>query len=90
MSQRQRTTDIPLIPREVLFGNPDKAMPKVSHDGKHLAFLAPLAGVLDAFGGYDKRPYNGTSEIIFVARSRRQPPGLSTGYGRSRRGMEGR
>jgi len=31
MSQRRRTTDIPLIPREVLFGNPDKAMPKVSH-----------------------------------------------------------
>jgi hypothetical protein len=47
MSQRQRTTDIPLIPREVLFGNPDKAMPKVSHDGKQLAFLAPLAGVLN-------------------------------------------
>jgi hypothetical protein len=50
MSQRRRTTDIPLIPREVLFGNPDKASPKVSHDGKQLAFLAPLAGVLNVWG----------------------------------------
>ena len=43
MSQRQPITDIPLIPREVLFGNPGKAMPKVSHDGKQLAFLAARA-----------------------------------------------
>jgi len=49
VSRRQCTTDIPLIPREVLFGNPDKAMPKVSHDGKQLAFLAPLAGVLNVW-----------------------------------------
>ncbi|WP_439625297.1 S9 family peptidase [Gemmata sp.] len=31
----------PLIPRDVLFGNPDKAGPQVSPDGKHLAYLAP-------------------------------------------------
>ncbi|MBA4065998.1 MAG: S9 family peptidase [Isosphaera sp.] len=31
----------PLIPREVLFGNPDKAGPQISPDGKHLAYLAP-------------------------------------------------
>jgi dipeptidyl aminopeptidase/acylaminoacyl peptidase len=31
----------PLIPREVLFGNPDKASPKISPDGKYLAYLAP-------------------------------------------------
>ena len=36
-----------LIPRQVLFGNPDKAMVKVSHDGKHLAFLAPFNNVLN-------------------------------------------
>lgn len=29
----------PLIPREVLFGNPDKASPKISPDGKRLAYL---------------------------------------------------
>jgi dipeptidyl aminopeptidase/acylaminoacyl peptidase len=31
----------PLIPRDVLFGNPDKASPQISPDGKHIAYLAP-------------------------------------------------
>jgi len=31
----------PLIPREVLFGNPDKASPQLSPDGARLAYLAP-------------------------------------------------
>ncbi len=31
----------PLIPRDVLFGNPDKASPNLSPDGLHLAYLAP-------------------------------------------------
>jgi dipeptidyl aminopeptidase/acylaminoacyl peptidase len=31
----------PVIPRDVLFGNPDKAGPKISPDGKQLAYLAP-------------------------------------------------
>jgi dipeptidyl aminopeptidase/acylaminoacyl peptidase len=31
----------PLIPREVLFGNPERANPKLSPDGKRLAWLAP-------------------------------------------------
>src|SRR2546421_10787974 len=31
----------PLIPRKVLFGNPSKASPLLSPDGKRLAFLAP-------------------------------------------------
>ncbi len=30
-----------LIPREVLFGNPERASPKLSPDGKMLAYLAP-------------------------------------------------
>src|SRR5262245_53276643 len=37
----------PLIPRDVLFGNPDKAMARMSHDGKRLAYLAPVEGVLN-------------------------------------------
>ena len=36
-----------LIARETLFGNPDRAGPQVSPDGKQLAFLAPLDGVLN-------------------------------------------
>src|SRR5438105_1257343 len=31
----------PLIPREVLFGNPEKAAPSISPDGTRLAWLAP-------------------------------------------------
>jgi dipeptidyl aminopeptidase/acylaminoacyl peptidase len=31
----------PLIPRKVLFGNPVKAAPRISPDGKRLAYLAP-------------------------------------------------
>lgn len=31
----------PLIPRDVLFGNPERSSVQISPDGKHLAFLAP-------------------------------------------------
>lgn len=31
----------PLIPREVLFGNPERVDPKISPDGKYLAYRAP-------------------------------------------------
>jgi len=34
---------VPLIPREVLFGNPEKTEPKISPDGKHLAYIAPVS-----------------------------------------------
>jgi dipeptidyl aminopeptidase/acylaminoacyl peptidase len=41
----------PLIPRDVLFGNPEKADPQLSPDGAHLAYLAPLDGVLNVWVG---------------------------------------
>jgi dipeptidyl aminopeptidase/acylaminoacyl peptidase len=41
----------PLIPRRVLFGNPDKAMARMSHDAKRLAYLAPVDGVLNVWVG---------------------------------------
>lgn len=45
------TSDEQLIPREVLFGNPEKTSPKLSPDGRFLAFLAPSEdlGVLNVF-----------------------------------------
>jgi dipeptidyl aminopeptidase/acylaminoacyl peptidase len=58
-------TSLPtLIPREVLFGNPEKAQPRLSPDGKRLAYLAPVDGVLNVWvgpvdspvGGEDYRP----------------------------------
>jgi len=39
----------PLIPREVLFGNPEKANPQISPDGRKLAYLAPHNGVLNVW-----------------------------------------
>jgi len=35
----------PLIPRKVLFGNPEKANVQISPDGKMLSYLAPVDGV---------------------------------------------
>lgn len=41
----------PLIPRDVIFGNPDRASPQLSPDGRRMAFLAPLDGVLNVWVG---------------------------------------
>jgi dipeptidyl aminopeptidase/acylaminoacyl peptidase len=41
--------EVPIIPRKVIFGNPDKASPSISPDGKHIAFLAPKDGVLNVW-----------------------------------------
>ncbi|MFN4181850.1 MAG: TolB family protein, partial [bacterium] len=41
--------EIPLIPRKVFFGNPEKASPQISPDGKYLAYLAPDEGVLNVW-----------------------------------------
>jgi dipeptidyl aminopeptidase/acylaminoacyl peptidase len=43
--------DAELIPRSVLFGNPDKAAARVSPDGTRLSFLAPVNGVLNVWVG---------------------------------------
>lgn len=38
-----------LIPRQVLFGNPERASVQLSHDGKYLSWLAPKDGVLNVW-----------------------------------------
>jgi dipeptidyl aminopeptidase/acylaminoacyl peptidase len=40
---------VDLIPRDVLFGNPERANPQISPDGKMLAWLAPDEGVLNVW-----------------------------------------
>jgi dipeptidyl aminopeptidase/acylaminoacyl peptidase len=40
-----------LIPRKVLFDNPDKSNARISPDGKQLSFLAPVNGVLNVWVG---------------------------------------
>src|SRR6516162_10965699 len=39
----------PLIPRTVLFGNPERSSPEISPDGTMLAYLAPDQGVLNVW-----------------------------------------
>jgi dipeptidyl aminopeptidase/acylaminoacyl peptidase len=41
----------PLIPREVLFGNPDRTAPALSPDGARIGFIAPVDGVLNVWVG---------------------------------------
>lgn len=43
--------DTKLIPREVLFGNPDKAQARLSPDGKWLSYLKPVEGVMNVWVG---------------------------------------
>lgn len=38
-----------LIPRESLFGNPEKAQARLSPDGKFISYIAPVEGVLNVF-----------------------------------------
>ncbi len=41
--------DTELIPRDVLFGNPERAAARISPDGLSIAYLAPLDGVLNVW-----------------------------------------
>jgi dipeptidyl aminopeptidase/acylaminoacyl peptidase len=41
--------DTTLLPRSVLFSNPDRAMPQLSPDGKHLSYLSSVDGVLNVW-----------------------------------------
>ncbi|MGH3139775.1 MAG: S9 family peptidase [Gaiellales bacterium] len=49
-----------LIPRKILFGNPDRGSPEVAPDGRRLAHLAPVDDVLNVWvgdlGGDGARP----------------------------------
>ncbi|MCJ7622658.1 MAG: prolyl oligopeptidase family serine peptidase, partial [Anaerolineaceae bacterium] len=44
-------SNVPLIPRKVLFDNPDKASARISPDGTKISYLAPLDGVLNIWVG---------------------------------------
>jgi dipeptidyl aminopeptidase/acylaminoacyl peptidase len=43
--------NVPLIPLEVLFGNPEKMSPQISPDGSRTAYIAPDEGVLNVWVG---------------------------------------
>ena len=41
--------EVPLIPRDDLFGNPERANVQISPDGKYLSWIAPVDGVLNVW-----------------------------------------
>jgi len=49
MSCKPSSKEEPLIPRDVLFGNPDKASLQISPDGQYISFLAPVNNVLNVW-----------------------------------------
>ena len=46
-SNQSNTMSVPLIPKSVLFGNPEKMQPRLSPDGELLSYIAPRDGVLN-------------------------------------------
>jgi dipeptidyl aminopeptidase/acylaminoacyl peptidase len=48
-NRQNGAAQVELIPRSVLFGNPDRAAGRISPDGRHISFLAPLEGVLNVW-----------------------------------------
>lgn len=56
------------IPRRLLFGDPERAAPRLSPDGKALAFLAPAEGVMNLWVG----PADAPTAARPVTRDRRR------------------
>jgi dipeptidyl aminopeptidase/acylaminoacyl peptidase len=60
------TATVPLVPRDVLFGNPERTSPRISPDGTRLAYIAPVDGVLNVWvgevGSDDFRPVTKDTE----------------------------
>ena len=74
---------VDLLPREVFFGNPERANVQLSPDGKRLSFLAPSAGVLNVWvqtiGQNDARPVT-SSTLRPITRYRWMPNGEQIVY----------
>jgi dipeptidyl aminopeptidase/acylaminoacyl peptidase len=45
----EAAVDVPLVPRRVLFGNPERVSPRISPDGTRLGWIAPDEGVLNVW-----------------------------------------
>ncbi len=43
------TGTVELIPRKMLFGNPERTEVRLSHDGERIAYLAPVDGVMNVW-----------------------------------------
>ena len=50
-----------LISRKVLFGNPERTSVRLSHDGAHISYLAPVGRGHECVGGAGQRRRGGAS-----------------------------
>ena len=64
--------DVPLIPRRLLFGNPEKTGPTLSDDGKQIAFRAAVDGVMNVWVGPADKPEAAKPVTKDTSRSIRQ------------------
>jgi dipeptidyl aminopeptidase/acylaminoacyl peptidase len=49
LATRIPESSLPLVPRQVLFGNPERFSPRVSPDGSRLGWIAPDEGILNVW-----------------------------------------
>ena len=49
-----------LIPRDIIFGNPDRTLARISPDGEHLSWLAPDNGIMNVWVAPADDPDNAT------------------------------
>jgi dipeptidyl aminopeptidase/acylaminoacyl peptidase len=64
--------DVPLIPRRLLFGNPERASPSLSDDGKQLAFRAEVNGVMNVWVAPADKPGDARAVTKDTSRGIRQ------------------
>jgi dipeptidyl aminopeptidase/acylaminoacyl peptidase len=59
LSRHARADDEPLVPRRTYVGNPDYESVRISHDGRNLAYLAPVDGVMNLWLAPVSAPQSG-------------------------------
>ncbi|CAG8723434.1 8124_t:CDS:2, partial [Dentiscutata erythropus] len=61
----KHSDDTKLIPREYLYGNANKLLPKISHDGEYLAFIAQSKDIMNIFVSHDLYDLSHAKPITF-------------------------
>lgn len=64
--------DVELIPRELLFGNPERSTVQISPDGRYLSWLAPVDGVINVWVAPADAPAQARAVTADKARGIRQ------------------
>lgn len=70
--QENHSMNTQLIPREVLFGNPEKTMVRLSSNGQQISYLANFNGVLNIFTATIETPHEGAAITKDTGRGIRQ------------------